>query len=149
MPSLSEELRVIACYRSGGDLHDRLKAADEVQKTQAAALVRAADEIERLGSIKDLIGKVEQWGRDRCIIPNSTPQAQLLKSMSEMGELADATLKSDVPEIVDGIGDVLVTLILYAALQNLDIEDCLESAYNTIKDRRGTLTTEGVFVKDA
>lgn len=99
--------------------------------------------------MRDLIDNVEQWGRDRCIIPNSTPQAQLLKSMSEMGELADATLKSDVPEIVDGVGDVLVTLILYAALQNLDIEDCLESAYNTIKDRKGTLTPEGIFVKDA
>jgi NTP pyrophosphatase (non-canonical NTP hydrolase) len=147
MPSLSEELRVIACFKSGEDLADRLKAAEDVQKQQAAALVRAADEIERLGNIKDLIDNVEQWGRDRKIIPNSTPQAQLLKSMSEMGELADATLKKDVPEIVDGIGDVLVTLILYAALQNLDIEDCLESAYNEIKDRRGTLTPEGVFVK--
>ena len=147
MPSLSDELRVIACYKAGEDLSDRLKAADEVQRQQTAALLRAADEIERLGSIKDLVEKVEQWGRDRCIIPNSTPQAQLLKSMSEMGELADATLKSDVPEIVDGVGDVLVTLILYAALQNLDIEDCLESAYNEIKDRKGTLTPGGVFVK--
>lgn len=149
MPSLPDELRVIACFKSGEDLSDRLKAADDVQRQQAAALLRAASEIERLGSIKDLIEKVEQWGRDRCIIPNSTPQAQLLKSMSEMGELADATLKSDVPEIVDGVGDVLVTLILYAALQNLDIEDCLASAYNEIKDRKGTLTPEGVFCKDA
>lgn len=99
--------------------------------------------------MRDLIEKVEQWGRDRCIIPNSTPQAQLLKSMSEMGELADATLKNDVPEIVDGIGDVLVTLILYAALQNLDIEECLASAYDEIKDRKGTLTKEGIFIKDA
>lgn len=149
MPTLADELRVIACYKTGEDLSDRLKAADEVQRQQSAALLRAADEIERLGGMKDLVEKVEQWGRDRCIIPNSTPQAQLLKSMSEMGELADATLKSDVPEIVDGIGDVLVTLILYAALQNLDIEDCLASAYDEIKDRKGTLTPEGVFVKDA
>jgi NTP pyrophosphatase (non-canonical NTP hydrolase) len=146
---LADELRVIAAYHNGIDLADRLKAAEDVQKRQSEALLRAADEIERLSSMKDLIEKVEQWGRDRCIIPNSTPQAQLLKSMSEMGELADATLKNDVPEIVDGIGDVLVTLILYSALQNLDIEDCLESAYNTIKDRRGTLTPEGVFVKES
>lgn len=145
---LSDELRVIACYKAGEDLHDRLKAADEVQRQQAAALVRAADEIDRLGGMKDLIGNVEQWARDRCIIPNSTPQAQLLKSMSEMGELADATLKNDPLEIVDGIGDVLVTLILYAALQKLDIESCLASAYDEIKDRKGTLTPEGVFVKE-
>lgn len=145
---LSEELRVIAAYHNGIDLADRLKAAEDVQKRQSEALVRAADEIDRLGNINDLIEKVEQWGRDRCIIPNSTPQAQLLKSLSEMGELADATLKSDVRDIIDGIGDVLVTLILYAALQKLDIEACLASAYDEIKDRKGTLTPEGVFVKE-
>lgn len=148
MATLSEELRVIASYKVGEDLHDRLKAADETQRLQAAALVRAADEIDRLGGLKDLIASVVQWAKDRCIIPNSTPQAQLLKSLSEMGELADATLKSDRDGIVDGIGDVLVTLILYAALQGLDIEACLASAYGTIKDRKGTLTPEGVFVKE-
>ena len=144
----SDEYRVIAAYKAGEDLVDRLKAADETQRQQSAALLRAADEIDRLGRMKDLVDAVEQWARDRCIIPNSTPQAQLLKSMSEMGELADATLKNDRPEIVDGIGDVLVTLILYAALQGLDIEACLASAYDTIKDRKGTLTPEGVFVKE-
>lgn len=149
MTRLADEFRVIASHKAGEDLADRLKAADETQRRQSAALMRAADEIDRLGGMKDLIGKVEQWARDRCIIPNSTPQAQLLKSMSEMGELADATLKSDMPEIVDGVGDVLVTLILYAALQKIDIEACLASAYDTIKDRKGTLTPEGVFVKEA
>lgn len=98
--------------------------------------------------MRDLIDKVEDWAKARKIIPNSTPQAQLLKSLSEMGELADATLKNDREGIVDGIGDVLVTLILYAALQSVDIEDCLASAYDTIKDRRGTLTPEGIFVKE-
>lgn len=94
-----------------------------------------------------LIGAVEQWARDRQIIPNSTPMAQLLKTMSELGELADATLKSDREGVVDGIGDVLVTLIIYSALQGIQIEDALDSAYMTIKDRKGTLTPEGVFVK--
>lgn len=98
--------------------------------------------------MRDLIDNVEDWAKARKIIPNSTPQAQLLKSLSEMGELADATLKNDREGIVDGIGDVLVTLILYAALQNLDIEECLASAYTEIKDRKGTLTPEGVFVKE-
>jgi len=144
----SDECRVIAAYKAGEDLVDRLRAADETQRQQSAALLRAADEIDRLGHMRDLIDAVEQWARDRCIIPNSTPQAQLLKSMSEMGELADATLKNDRPEIIDGIGDVLVTLILYAALQGLDVEACLTSAYDEIKDRRGTLTPEGVFLKE-
>jgi NTP pyrophosphatase (non-canonical NTP hydrolase) len=96
----------------------------------------------------DLINKVESWARDRQIIPNSTPQAQLMKTVSELGELADATLKSDREGIVDGVGDVLVTLIIYAALQGVSIEDCLASAYGEIKDRRGTLTPDGIFVKE-
>jgi NTP pyrophosphatase (non-canonical NTP hydrolase) len=150
MGSFSDELRVIAAYKVGEDLADRLKAADETQRQQAAALLRAADEVDRLnfGSYADLIGKVEQWARDRQIIPNSTPQAQLMKTVSELGELADATLKNDREGIVDGVGDVIVTLVIYSALQGVSLYGCLESAYGEIKDRRGTLTPEGVFCKE-
>jgi NTP pyrophosphatase (non-canonical NTP hydrolase) len=98
--------------------------------------------------MQDLIEKIESWARDRQIIPNSTPLAQLMKTVSELGELADATLKNDRPGIVDGVGDVIVTLIIYAALQGVTVEDCLASAYGEIKDRKGTLTPEGVFVKE-
>lgn len=98
--------------------------------------------------MNELMEKVERWAADRKIIPNSTPQSQLMKTVSELGELADATLKRDRPGIVDGLGDVLVTLIVYARLQGLGLEECLASAYETIKDRRGQLTPEGVFVKE-
>jgi NTP pyrophosphatase (non-canonical NTP hydrolase) len=99
--------------------------------------------------MQELIDKVESWARDRKIIPNSTPHAQLLKTVSELGELADCTLKNDRAGVVDGVGDVIVTLVIYAALQGVKIEDCLASAYGEIKDRKGTLTPEGVFVKEA
>lgn len=92
---------------------------------------------------------VIQWAEARKIIPNSTPQTQLMKTMSELGELADATIKGDRPGIVDGVGDVLVTLVIYCALQDLDLKACLESAYQEIKDRKGTLMPNGVFVKEA
>jgi NTP pyrophosphatase (non-canonical NTP hydrolase) len=100
---------------------------------------------------QELEEKVIQWARDRYIIPNSNPQAQLLKTMSELGELADALLKDDGEGIIDGIGDVLVTLILCANLYDpgLDLRRCLEAAYQTIKDRKGTLTPEGIFVKES
>mgnify|MGYP001761249937 FL=1 len=71
-----------------------------------------------------------------------------MKTGSELGELFDAEIKGDMPGIVDGIGDVLVTLIIYAELRGLDLTDCLASAYNEIKDRKGTLTPEGLFVKE-
>lgn len=91
--------------------------------------------------------RVIEWAEARKIIPNSTPMAQLLKTMSELGELADATLKNDREGVLDGLGDVLVTLIIYARLQGVDLPAALGLAYMTIKDRRGTLTPGGVFVK--
>ena len=99
-------------------------------------------------TLDELILAVQDWAAARQIVPNSTPQAQLMKTMSELGELADATLKNDLDEKIDGLGDVLVTLIIYAQLSGLSMRDSLESAYQTIKDRRGYLTPEGVFVKE-
>ena len=50
-------------------------------------------------------------------------------------------------ELVDGLGDTLVTLIILAAQYGLELEDCLEYAYNEIKDRTGK-TVGGTFIKD-
>ena len=92
--------------------------------------------------------KVIDWACARRIIPNATSQTQLLKTVSELGELADAIIKRDRPAIIDGLGDVLVTLIVVAALEDLDLTECLASAYAEIKDRKGTLMPNGVFVKE-
>lgn len=91
---------------------------------------------------------VLNWAKARQIIPNSTPQTQLMKTMSELGELADATIKGDRHGIRDGVGDVVVTLIIYCALQKIDLTACLAEAYSEIADRRGTLLPNGVFVKE-
>jgi NTP pyrophosphatase (non-canonical NTP hydrolase) len=91
---------------------------------------------------------VIRWAEARGIIANSDSKTQLLKAVSEMGELADAIIKRDRPAIVDGIGDVLVCLIVVGALEDLDLTKCLEAAYSEIKDRKGYLNKDGVFVKD-
>ena len=93
--------------------------------------------------------KIIQWSEDRKIIPNSTPEVQLLKAMSEMGELADATIKKDQEAIVDSVGDVMVCLINYCALQDINLVNCMEVAYDQIKNRKGTLLPNGVFQKDS
>jgi NTP pyrophosphatase (non-canonical NTP hydrolase) len=92
--------------------------------------------------------KVLQWAEARGIIPNSTPSTQLLKAMSELGELADATIKGDIEGVVDGVGDVMVCLIVYCALQDIDLRACLDVAYDEIKHRKGTLGANGVFIKE-
>lgn len=91
---------------------------------------------------------VQQWARARCIIPNATPTSQLLKAVSEIGELCDAEGKQDCPEMVDAIGDVLVCLINYCALRGFTMTQCLAAAYEQIKDRKGTLMSDGTFVKE-
>lgn len=98
--------------------------------------------------IEDLIGKVEAWADERGITANSNPQTQLMKTVSELGELADATIKYDHDGVIDGVGDVLVTLVIYSRLQGVTLTQCLAAAYDTIKDRRGYLTPEGIFVKE-
>ena len=92
--------------------------------------------------------KIIQWAEARKIIPNSTPETQLLKAVSEMGELADATIKKDKEAIIDSVGDVMVCLVNYCALQDINLVNCMEAAYDQIKNRRGTLLPNGVFVKD-
>jgi NTP pyrophosphatase (non-canonical NTP hydrolase) len=90
---------------------------------------------------------VIRWAEARGIIANSDSKTQMLKAVSEMGELADAIIKRDRPAIVDGLGDVLVCLIMVGALEDLDLTRCLESAYDEIKNRKGFLNKEGVFIK--
>ena len=98
-------------------------------------------------SYADIEIRIIQWAEARKIIPNSNPESQLLKAVSEIGELADATIKKDREAIVDSVGDVMVCLINYCALQDIDLVKCMHMAYAEIKDRKGMLLPNGVFVK--
>lgn len=92
--------------------------------------------------------QVIRWSEARKIIPNSTPEAQMLKMVSEVGELADAINKGNMDDIQDAVGDTLVCLINVCALLDIDPVDCLQIAYDQIKHRKGTLLPNGVFVKE-
>ena len=92
--------------------------------------------------------KIIQWSKDRKIIPNATPQSQLLKAFEEMGELAAAEARNSPSKMEDSVGDVMVCLINYCALRGISIVKCMEYAYDEIKDRKGTLMPNGVVVKD-
>jgi NTP pyrophosphatase (non-canonical NTP hydrolase) len=99
-------------------------------------------------TFEELERKVVYWAQERRIIPNATPVSQLLKAVSEIGELCDAEGKKDRAATQDAVGDVLVCLINYCALRNLDMTRCLAGAYEQIKDRRGWLMPDGTFVKE-
>jgi len=91
--------------------------------------------------------KILDWATERNLIDGSDPKTQLLKTMSELGELADAINEGDRVGQIDGIGDVVVTLVIVAAQLGFDFEDCVVEAYNQIKDRKGK-TVDGVFIKE-
>ena len=93
--------------------------------------------------------RVLVWASERKIIPNSTPLAQSIKTLEEVTELLSALHREDLAEAEDAYGDVLVTLIIGAHLAGLDLVESLERAYNEIKDRKGYLREDGVFVKES
>lgn len=90
---------------------------------------------------------VIEWARERGILPASDAKTQMLKCVSEVGELADAIAKGNFREIVDGLGDTVVTLILVAEILQLDLTECLEIAYKEIADRKGKMVN-GIFIKE-
>jgi phosphoribosyl-ATP pyrophosphohydrolase len=92
--------------------------------------------------------EVEIWGYARGIIQNGKPMGQAVKTLEEAVELVDAINKNDPEAIKDAVGDVLVTLIMQAAIQGFTMEEALLHAYEQIKHRKGYLTPEGIFVKE-
>lgn len=90
---------------------------------------------------------IRQWADDRNLIEGATPQAQMLKLAEEMGEVAAGVARGNEDEILDGIGDMVVVLTILAAQYNMKIEDCIEAAYQEIKDRKGRMEN-GVFIKE-
>ena len=89
-----------------------------------------------------------QWGEARGIVQNSTPYAQALKTKEELEELFEAISKDDREAMADAYGDILVTLVMGCATADLDLVTCFKGAYNEIKDRKGHLNKDGVFVKN-
>lgn len=91
---------------------------------------------------------VEQWATDRGIYEHSTAEAQLLKAVSEIGELADAHIKGDEPEKADGLIDTIVCLINYAHMERIDFNESMDAVWKILSARTGHMVDGGAFVKD-
>lgn len=90
---------------------------------------------------------IREWAEARNLIAGATTQAQMLKLTEEVGELAAAICRSQHDKAVDAIGDAVVVLTILAAQSGVLIEDCIASAYEEIKDRKGKMIS-GVFVRE-
>ena len=96
--------------------------------------------------MQDLIEKVNKWFEDRNLIEGSTDKDQVLKLMQELGELSDHACKGE--DIRDDLGDMLVVMLNIMKRNNYSIEECLQVAYDDIKDRKGKMVN-GIFVKES
>ena len=96
----------------------------------------------------DIEMKVVQWGEKRGIVQNSSPYAQAKKTQEELNELLAAIRSGDRAAMADAYGDILVTLVMGCACADLDLVECFKGAYEEIKDRKGYLGADGIFVKE-
>lgn len=97
--------------------------------------------------MSELNKKILEWAEQRSLIKPENSVKQLAKLTEEVGELAGAILKNKPEEIKDAIGDIQVVLIILTEQLGLDYEECLQSAYNVIKNRTGK-TVNGTFIKN-
>ncbi|CAB4151719.1 NTP-PPase_u3 domain containing protein [uncultured Caudovirales phage] len=89
---------------------------------------------------------VINWASDRNLLKYDNRFVQLAKVMEELGELAKAMLENDQSKIIDSLGDTNVTLIILANQLKLSLGECLEIAFDEIKNRKGE-TINGTFIK--
>lgn len=91
---------------------------------------------------------IRGWAEARNLIQGSTPEKQFVKLVEEIGELAAGIMRKNRGAIMDGIGDAVVVLTILAAQHGVTIEECIDAAWDEIKDRKGRMI-DGVFVKEA
>lgn len=96
--------------------------------------------------IENTIYDIANWHRARNLIDGSDDKNQVLKLIQELGELSDSICKGKDP--VDDIGDIMVILINIAVRNSYSLKQCLDHAYNDIKDRKGQMI-DCIFVKES
>ena len=92
--------------------------------------------------------RIYDWATERGIIANGKPIGQAIKTLEEVTELIAAINEGDIAGVKDAIGDVFVTLVNVAGTSGLTMGECVGAAWEEIKDRKGYLTPQGVFVKE-
>lgn len=105
-------------------------------------------------TVEELIGDetlnttqlIRNWVHARNI-HTAHPKDQFLKVVEEVGEIGAGLARGDKELIMDAVGDTYVTLVALCETMEISIEECIDVAYDAIKDRTGRLV-DGVFIKD-
>lgn len=89
--------------------------------------------------------KVRRWGEKRGI-DKADFQTQYQRFLQEAVEIHDAQNKNDQKELIDALGDTIVTLVGLAAIAGTDLKICVDQAFEVIERRKG-INKSGSFVR--
>ena len=98
--------------------------------------------------METLTKQISNWHRDRKITINGNSNTQTIKLGEEFGELCSGIARGDKDLIKDSIGDMFVVMVAIAELEGMTIQECIANAYDEIKDRKGYLNEDGIFIKE-
>lgn len=90
---------------------------------------------------------IENWADERYLLKYENRFVQLAKVIEELGELAKAMIENDEDAIIDALGDSNITLTILARQMNFSLQECTNTAFNEIKNRKGK-TENGTFIRN-
>jgi len=132
--------KAFARFYDNHNVHDQYNGQCRSGALSPAGIQERCTELSQFDLIRD-------WADERGLYDNGDTKTQALKLVEEVGETCRAILKEDWEEITDGIGDCVVVLTNLAELHGVSIEECIEKAYNEIKNRKGKMVN-GTYKKD-
>ena len=132
------------CYVYNKAFDEATKKKKKKKKKKDVQFVES--NVENQAPSNTVYDDIRAWAKAKGIYKSGDARTQYLKLMEEAGELAEALLKNDESEVIDAIGDMVVVLTNLAKLRGHNIEDCVTSAYDVIKSRKGKMVN-GTFVK--
>lgn len=91
--------------------------------------------------------EILEWAKPKGLLNPDFAPKQFIKLVEEVGELANAILKDNKAEQIDALGDIQIVLNILSEQLGFDLDECLKSAYEEIKNRKGK-TINGTFIKD-
>ena len=122
---------------------DTLLTGSLSANAQVPSVITKTKKVKQLKIFK----KIRSWATERGLYVSGDPITQYVKLQEEAGELAQALLKDDQPEVIDAIGDMVVVLTNLAHQRGVSIEKCIDDAYKVISKRKGKMIN-GTFVKE-
>jgi len=98
-------------------------------------------------TLSELQSLILKWAEDKNLIRAECIPKQQLKLLEEVGETAQAVIKSDVEALKDGVGDIFVVLIILAAQKGTkyNIDEWEETEDEFFQYDKGSLEIYEIF----